>query len=205
MFAVGHLALGYLTGKASSKIVNVDLNIPLLFLASILPDVDLIIPGLRHRGATHSILVYMIVFLPAFAVYKKRAVPYLISAAQHSLIGDFLTGGGIQILWPITSNWYGIGFQMTGLTNIYLEWAGFLASLMIMLKTKDMMTLFQHHPSNLLLTIPVFAIILPSFLSFPLAVPSELIAPHFILLALLALSIFTDMKAYFDPKFQRKP
>jgi len=205
MFAVGHLALGYLTGKAASKLLNVDLNIPLLFLASILPDIDFIIPGLQHRGTTHSIIVYMILFLPSFIVYKKRAVPYFVSAAQHSLLGDFLTGGGIQILWPITSNWYGIGVQMVGLTNIYLEWASFLASLMIMLKTKDVRTLFQHHPSNLLLTIPVFAIILPSFLSFPLVVPLQLIVPHLILLALLALSIFTDLKAYFDHRFQRKP
>lgn len=195
------LSLGYLTGKASSKILNVDLNIPLLFLISILPDIDLIIPGLSHRGATHSIVVCMTVFLPAFVIYRKRAVPYFISVTQHSLMGDFLTGGGMQILWPIASNWYGMGVEMTGLANIYLEWISFLAFLMIMLKTKDVRMLFQRHPSNLLLTIPVFAIILPSFLSFPLAVPLELIAPHPILLTLLAISIYTDLKSYFDRWF----
>jgi len=205
MFAVGHLALGYLTGKAASKLLDVDLNIPLLFLASVLPDIDFIIPGLQHRGATHSIIVCMTVFLPAFVIYRKRAVPYFISAAQHSLMGDFLTGGGIQILWPITSNWYGVGVEMTALANIYLEWISFLAFLMIMLKTKDVRTLFQYHPSNLLLTIPVFAIVLPSFLNFPLAVPLGLIAPHLILLTLLALSIFMDLKSFFDRRFQRKP
>lgn len=200
MFAVGHLALGYLTGKLSSKLLKVNINISLVLLLSLLPDIDLIIPGLEHRGPTHSIVIYTIIFLPAFMIYKKRAIPYFAALAQHSLIGDLLTGGGAQILWPLTSNWYGAGIMMTSLTNVYIEWTIFLISMTLMLKTKDIWKLFQHRPSNLLLTIPALTIILPTFLRFPLAVPIELIIPHLIYLAIFALSILTDLKSIFQRK-----
>jgi len=193
-FAVGHLALGYITGKASSKPLNVNVNLPLLFLASVISDVDLLIPGLKHRGPTHSLTMFFLLFIPALMVYGKRAVPYFIAAVQHSLLGDYLTGGGTQLLWPVTSNWYGIGITITSLTNVYLEWTVFLMSLTLMLKTKDFWTLFRHHPSNLMLTIPVLTLILPALLSFPLAVPLELIIPHLIYLTLLSVSALIDLK-----------
>jgi len=56
MFAVGHVALGYLTGKATSKLLNARINIPLLFFASNIPDIDFLL-GLEHRGTTHSLIV----------------------------------------------------------------------------------------------------------------------------------------------------
>jgi len=194
MFAVGHLALGYITGKASSKLLDVDVNIPLLLLASVISDVDLLIPGLKHRGPTHSLTISFLLFIPALMVYGKRAVPYFIAAVQHSLLGDYLTGGGTQLLWPVASNWYGIGIEITSLTNVYLEWTFFLMSLTLMLKTRDLWTLFKHHPSNLMLTIPVLTLILPAFLSFPLTVPSGLIIPHLIYLTILSVSALIDIK-----------
>ncbi len=186
--------MGYLTGKFSSKPLRVNINIPLVLLLSLLPDIDLIIPGLQHRGPLHSIVVYTLVFLPVFLTYKKRAVPYFVALAQHPLIGDLLTGGGVQILWPLTSNWYGAGIEITSLTNIILEWSLFLISMTLMVKTKDLWILFQPHPSNLLLTIPAFTVILPIFLRFPLTVPVTLIIPHLVYLTLFALSILTDLK-----------
>jgi len=197
-FAVGHLALGYVTGKASSKLLDVNVNLPLLFLASIISDVDLLIPSLKHRGPTHSLTILFLIFIPALMVYGKRAVPYFIAAIQHSLLGDYLTGGGTQLLWPITSNWYGVGIEITSITNVYLEWIVFSMSLMLMLKTKDLWTLFKHHPSNLLLTIPVLTLILPALLSFPLAVPLELIIHHLIYLTLLSVSALIDIKVLFE-------
>jgi len=193
MYAVGHLALGYLSGKATSKLLNVNVNIPLLFVASVISDVDLLIPGLEHRGPTHSLILFFLLFLPAFLLYGKRATPYLIALAQHSIIGDYLTGGGIQLLWPIASNWYGAGISMISLTIILLEWTSFLTFLTIMLKTRDAWALFQHHPSNLLLSIPVLTVLLPPFFHFPLPVPIELVIPHLTYLAIFALSILIDL------------
>jgi len=194
MYAVGHLALGYLSGKAASKILKVNINIPLLFLVSILPDIDLLIPGLRHRGPMHSVIIFCLLFLPTFIFFGKRAIVYFVALVQHILIGDYLTGN-TQLLWPITGNWYSLGIGMRSLTNIFIEWVLFLTSITIMVKTKDAWILFQQHPSNMILSIPVLTVLLPAFLSFPLYVPLELVIPHLIYIALFTLSILIDWKA----------
>jgi len=194
MYAVGHLALGYLSGKVTSKILNVNINIPLLFLVSVLPDIDLLIPGIEHRGPIHSVIVFSLLFLPAFILFRKRAIPYFVALIQHILIGDYLTGN-TQLLWPITTSWYGLGIGITSLTNIFVEWVFFLTSIAIMFKTKDAWLLFQPHPSNMILSIPVLTVLLPTFLSFPLHVPLELVIPHFIYLVFFTFSVFIDLKA----------
>jgi membrane-bound metal-dependent hydrolase YbcI (DUF457 family) len=72
MFAVGHIALGYLSGKAASKLLDARINVQLLFFASIVPDVDFLL-GLEHRGPTHSLILQTAVFIPIFLAYKKRS------------------------------------------------------------------------------------------------------------------------------------
>ena len=195
MYAVGHLALGYLTGKATSKLLNINVNLPLLFVASIIPDVDLLIPGLEHRGPTHSLIIYALLFIPALLLYGKKIIPYFIALTQHSLIGDYITGGA-QLLWPLaTTNLYAIEIQITSLANITIEWILFLTSFLIMYQTKEATTLFQPHPSNLLLSIPAFTVLLPSFLSFPQYVPSALIIPHLTYIVIFTIAILIDLKS----------
>ncbi len=195
MFAIGHIALGYLTGKAMSKLLKVDVNIPLLFLFSMLPDIDLLIPGLQHRGITHSITISLMFFFLALTIHGKSATPYFVAFAQHSIIGDYLDGGGdIQLLWPLSPQWYSPIVQIASLTNVILEWVLFLTFLTITLKTKDISTLFQHHPSNLLLFIPIFAVILPIMFNFPLPVPKELVIPHITYLVIFAIPILVDFR-----------
>lgn len=196
MYTVGHLALGYLSGKAASKILDVSINIPLLFLASVLPDIDLLIPGLYHRGPLHSVILFCLLFLPIFILFKKIAIPYFVALTQHVLIGDYLIGW-TQLLWPITTNWYGLGMEITSLTNILIEWALFLTSTTILFKTRDAWLLFQQHPSSMILAIPVLTGLLPTLLSFPLYIPPELVIPHLIDIALLTSSILVGLKAIF--------
>jgi len=159
----------------------------------VLPDIDLIL-GLEHRGPTHSLIVYVLVFLPVFWLYGKQVVPFFVALALHSLLGDLWAGGGVQVLWPAFSEWYGSQICITSVLNISLEWSFFLMSMVLLWKTRDVLSLFGHHSSNLFLTIPVFTIILPVFLEFPLAVPFSLIVPHLVFLALLAVSIIVDLK-----------
>lgn len=202
MWAVGHLALGYLTGKATSKPLRENINIPLLFFASIIPDFDLLIPNL-HRGPTHSLVVYALFFIPFFIIFGKKSIIYFVALSQHALLGDFLaTGGimGVQLLWPLTPTWYTPSFYITNLTNVYVEWTFFLLATTLMLKTRDLQKLFEPHPLNLILTIPVFTIILPVFLGFPLHAPIDLFIPHLILLILLAFSILIDFKTILTKK-----
>ena len=96
MYAVGHLC--YLSGKATAKLLSVNVNIPLLLVASVISDVDLLIPGLEHRGPSHSLILFCFLFLPTFVLYGKRTMPYFITLAQHSIVSDCLIGGGTQLL-----------------------------------------------------------------------------------------------------------
>jgi len=192
MYAVGHLAIGYLSGKATPRLTGADVNVPLFFALSIISDVDLLIPGLRHRGPTHSIIILCLLFLPAFVFYRKKATPYFAALILHPLVGDVLTGGA-QLLWPLTTSEYGIRTAMTSSTNILTEWIFFLISFTILLKTRDIQTLLQPHSSNLSLLIPIVTVLTPAFFMFPLNVPLELIIPHLIYLTIFALSILMDV------------
>jgi len=133
------------------------------------------------------------VFIPIFAIYHKKAIPYFIALIQHSLTGDYIAGGRIQIFWPITTQYYGTGVSIKSSTNITLECLTFLTSIIIMLKAKDTATLFQPHNSNLILSIPTFTVLLPTFLSFPLEVPAWLIPPHLAYMSVFSASIIIDL------------
>jgi hypothetical protein len=194
MYAVGHFALGYLTGKLASKSLDVKVNLPLLFLASVFPDIDILIPGLVHRGPLHSVILFCLLFLPIFAIYKKRAAPYFVAVIQHIIIGDYLIGGDLQLLWPLTPNLYGFHVDITSLTNIVLEWFLFIISMTFMVKTKDILLILKPHPSNMILAIPVLTVLLPTVISFPLYVPLALLIPHIVYLLLFTIPIIIDLR-----------
>jgi membrane-bound metal-dependent hydrolase YbcI (DUF457 family) len=194
MFAVGHLALGYLTGRAAANRLKVTTNLSLLFLAAVIPDIDLLIPGVAHRGPTHSLLLCTILFIPILLLTGKKAVPYFVALAQHSFLGDYITGGA-QLLWPLTTQVYGIEIDVTSPTNLLLEWGLFLASIAVLVHTRDLWRLFQRDRTNLLLSTPLLTVLLPAFLRFPTYVPLALFAPHLIYLTVFALSIALDVKA----------
>ena len=194
MYAVGHFALGYLTGKLTAKSLNVNVNLPLLFLASVFPDIDILIPGLVHRGPLHSVVLFCLLFLPIFAIYKKRAAPYFVALIQHIIIGDYLIGGDLQLLWPLTPNTYGLYIGMGSLLHVALEWGFFIISMTFMIKTKDIFFLFKPHPSNMILAIPVLTVLLPTLISFPLYVPLSLLIPHIVYLILFTIPIMIDLK-----------
>lgn len=194
MFAVGHLALGYLLGKTTAKITKTEIKIPILLALTILADIDLLIPGIRHRGPVHSIIVIIISSLPFLIAYRKTVIPYIIATIQHSLLGDYLTGGGIQLFWPINQKWYGLGTCPLSSINISIEWISFLASLALMSKMGDLRELLKPHPLNLILLAPIASIYSPMFLRFPMQVPNELIIPHLTYMTLFALSILIDVR-----------
>jgi len=190
---VGHFALGYIISKATAKITKTKLNIPLVITLSVIPDIDILIPFLEHRGPTHSIIIAFLIFIPIFTIYHKSALPYFMALIQHSLVGDFVAGGRTQLLWPVTSQTYGVELSIKSQTNITLEWIVFLTSIIIMLKAKDTVTFFQPHKSNLILVIPTFTVLLPTFLSFPLNVPAWLIPPHLAYISIFSASIIIDL------------
>jgi membrane-bound metal-dependent hydrolase YbcI (DUF457 family) len=172
--------------------LGTNLNIPLIFTLSIIPDADILLQHfglIQHRGPTHSIVLSIIAFAPVLIIYRKKALPYLMALAQHTLIGDFMLGGRFQLFWPVTTEYYGTGTSVTDQTGAALECAFFLASVAMMLLTRDIVTLTQPHGSNLMLAIPTFTVILPTFLSYPMQVPALLITPHVVYLAMFTTSI----------------
>ena len=187
------MALGYLLSKGSAKALKTDLNLPIALTLSVIPDTDIFIPFLEHRGPTHSLVLALLAFAPVLAINGKRAAPYLLALVQHSVVGDYLIGGQTQLLWPMATPSYGLGLCIHSLTNTILEWVLFSASMAILLKTKDVATLFQPHNSNLVLSIPTFTVLLPTFFSYPLEVPTWLIPPHLVYMAIFAASLIVDL------------
>jgi len=89
---------------------------------------------------------------------------------------------------------YGFHVGIASLTNIALEWCLFLISMTFMIKTKDIFFLFKHHPSNMILAIPLLTVLLPTVISFPLYVPLALLIPHIVYLILFTIPILIDWK-----------
>jgi hypothetical protein len=178
------------------------LDIPLIFLFSIIPDGDILVPFLIHRGPTHSIFAAFVVFIPFFVVYKKRAIPYFFALVSHSLIGDFVSGGQIQLFWPVSRDVYGIELGITSQVNIAMEWLTFLASLFLMFYFKDIKSFFDPGCSAVLLSVPTFTVLLPTLLSFPLKVPFLLVPPHIVFTALFLFTlIILAKKMLLDYRF----
>jgi membrane-bound metal-dependent hydrolase YbcI (DUF457 family) len=192
------MALAYLLGKASAKLLKVNLNIPLILVLSIIPDIDILFEPLIadiHRGPTHSIIAAIVVFIPFFLLYRQRATPYFAAVASHSLIGDFLIGGQIQLLWPLSTNEFGLhelGFPYINIydpINIALEFTLFAIALVVMLKTRDLFHFFRNNKLNLILIIPIFTVLLPTFAGYPLSVPILLVLPHLFYLVIFSIAV----------------
>lgn len=213
MFAIGHFALGIITGKGSSMILKTKANLPLLLAASVLPDIDLILQFVNptlfmHRGLTHSIITITMLMIPLFIVYKKQAVPYYGALLSHSLIGDFLTGGS-ELFWPLSTNWIGIQNTVTSITNVSIEIILFAVTLVIILKASDLKTLLRPQNHNLALLIPLGASLGPvlklgqefqSALPQLLAIPILLAIPSLFYIVIFTYSIAVELRT----KFKRK-
>jgi membrane-bound metal-dependent hydrolase YbcI (DUF457 family) len=191
LFAIGHLSIGYLAGKASARKLEVQLNMPLLLTASVIPDIDLLLRFLDHRGPTHSLITIFVLTVPFLILYRKTAVPYFVALASHSLIGDFFTGG-TQLFWPLSTEWYGaLNIDVTSLTNALLELVLFFVSVAVMFKTGDLRKIAKDK-YKISLLLPFGAILGPMLAvgrGSELALPLLLAIPSLFYLATLAYSI----------------
>jgi membrane-bound metal-dependent hydrolase YbcI (DUF457 family) len=182
--------LAYLLAKPTTRFLKTSLNIPLVLVLSVIPDVDILVPSL-HRGPSHSIVSALVVFIPIFILYRQKALPYFLALISHSMIGDFLIGGQIQLLWPLSQDTYGnygLFTRITDPANIAIEFTLFTVATIVMFKTKDLFLFFKSAQSNLILAIPILTVLLPTFVAYPLEVPLPLVAPHLFYLALFSIS-----------------
>lgn len=217
MFAVGHMAIAYLLGKGSSKALRIKLNIPILLVLSILPDVDIIYDLLTgsdlHRGPTHSIVVAFIAFIPLFIIYQKKAIPYFLALISHPLIGDFFIGGGLQLFWPFSTTQYGLhelGSYYIGITdpvNIALELSLFVIATLVLYKSGDWRVFFKSNKTNLVLIIPIATVLLPSTIGYPFSAPLLLTEPtlaiaHLFYLVLFSIAVLKTLSYMYKKHFQ---
>ena len=194
MFAVGHMALAYLITKATANPLKTNPNIPTILVLSIIPDIDILFGNEIHRGPTHSAITALLIFIPLFIVYRKKAIPYFLALLSHSLIGDLIIGGNLQLLWPITTNEISLTPPLPNITinstlNVALELTLLTTATITMIKTKDLHLFFQNNKTNLLLTIPICTVLLPTFIAYPLSVPILLLPPHLFYLTLFTIAV----------------
>ena len=103
MYILGHASLGFLAARLVNKFTGYRVNVPLVMIVSMLPDFDLLIPSLPHRGPTHSIILITVFCLPLIALNRSSLV-YYASLLSHPLIGDYFTSYGCTIFWPLSSH-----------------------------------------------------------------------------------------------------
>jgi membrane-bound metal-dependent hydrolase YbcI (DUF457 family) len=201
MFAIGHFALGYLSGRISSGFLKLKLNLPLLLVASVIPDVDLILqfldPALfMHRGPSHSIVALTLLAVPFFVVYRKRAIPYYVALLSHSLLGDYFTGG-LEMFWPLSTEWFGVYVSVNSLFSILAELVLFAVALAFMVKSGDLRSLFKPNFANLFLVVAFMAVLGPLLQiggAYEASLPILLIVPSLFWLALFAYSIRVEIR-----------
>ncbi len=134
---LGHVALGYFAAKTVKRITHENFNIPLMWLASLLPDIDLLIPGFQHRGPSHSIVIALL-FIPILIILK-RGFAYLAALVTHTAIGDYFTTYGCQLFWPINPTWMRapMTLLLRGINEIYLELILFGSMIVIMFLSRE--------------------------------------------------------------------
>ena len=213
------MSIAYLLGKGSGKVLQVNPNVPLLMVLSILPDVDIIFDLLInteiHRGPTHSIFFAVLLFVPIFLIYRKRAVPYFLALISHSLIGDFFIGGQLQLFWPFSSGTYGaqhIGSYYLSIyssVNIILEVTLFAAAMLTLYRTGDWKIFFRSDKMNLVLVIPIITVLLPSTIGYPFASPLIISQPilalaHIFYLFLFSIAVSKTLLTLYNSTLKQK-
>ena len=195
MFAIGHFAIGYLAGKASAKTLGIPVNMPLLLTASVIPDVDLLLRFLDHRGPTHSLITMAVLLIPFLIYYRKAAVPYSVALASHSLIGDLT--GGTQLFWPLsTRDFSAIDIDVASPLNATLELTLFIISIALMLKTGDLRKILTDN-YRITLILPFGAVLGPMLAAgrgVEYTLPPLLVVPSLFYLAMFAYSMIVRLR-----------
>ena len=145
MYPLGHMAIGYFSAKIIKKITEYNFNLLIVWFLSVLPDIDLIIPNLLHRGPTHSVTLIFMFFLVSY-IGKKRYMPYVAAFGSHSLIGDLLTsnvgewGIGIQLFWPFSTKIFSMPLEMSFNQQMNIEQIIFIIMILDILYSKFIST-----------------------------------------------------------------
>ena len=93
MFFAGHMALAYILNQMLKRRIKISFSLPLLFCASVLPDLDFMFsPAITHHTLTHSLTFWSLICLTILILRRFSGLPYVIAILSHFLIGDIITG-----------------------------------------------------------------------------------------------------------------
>lgn len=103
------MAISYLLcGIYQTKTIFIPYSLPLVFAASIAPDLDFLASGIfGHHTLTHSIMFWLVIYTPFFVWKKKSMIPYFTATMSHFLISDVFTGNP-PIFYGISDQGFGI-------------------------------------------------------------------------------------------------
>lgn len=143
------------------KLTKTKINFPILFTISIIPDLDfLFLNFIRHRGPTHSLFFSIVFCLPFILFYKKKSIPYFIALLSHSLIGDIYGWSGIQLFWPLTTDWIYIS-NVSNYSSALFELILFIIITIIMIFNKDLKKILFSKTQRVYWLIPLGAVLGP--------------------------------------------
>lgn len=122
MYFAGHMAMGYLVGKVAAKRLNLKVSGNVLFVMSILPDIDIFLSGLiEHGTAMHSFTFWSLPFLVSAIFFgARRVLPYWLALIVHFLLGDPVLVP-IPILWGIFDIEPTLGLEVATLEHALIE------------------------------------------------------------------------------------
>ena len=124
MLFAGHMVLAYFINQILKKKWQFTYSIPLLFCASILPDLDFIFGQIiPHHTLTHSLTFWSMPCLILILVKRVNGIPYVGAILSHFLIGDIITGNP-TILYGLSDKTFG-NFRVN-ITSQYGEAHGIL-------------------------------------------------------------------------------
>jgi hypothetical protein len=93
MLFAGHMVLAYFLNQPLQKKWHITYSLPLLFCASIVPDMDFIFsPIIAHHTVTHSLTFWSVICVALIIIKRLDGLPYVIAILSHFLIGDIITG-----------------------------------------------------------------------------------------------------------------
>jgi hypothetical protein len=163
LFFLGHMAWAIVFGLTLAKLLKTKIIIPVLLVLAILPDFDLFIEEIiGHHTLTHSIFFWIILLSPFLIIYRQTFIPYFIGVIQHFAFGDFLIGR-VMLFWPFTTSYFGLRIPMMSSLNIALEITGLFIAIGLLLYTGYLKQLLSQQKRNILMLLPLLAIIISMF------------------------------------------